>query len=572
MTDSAQHTPDGPARADAREKRTPDLSDYLSLLRRRRRLLLFLCGPIVVIATALALGLPDVFVSTGLVRFSTATISGELPTAQPPKGKYFHDLYMIGLTGAILSPPVLSQLLREKPGLIHSGQTPQDAMEDISDRTRVKPVQIPILDPNTGKVRQVIEAFEISFRSRDPNIAQQVASWLTGAFIGGNRAGLRMRVESAQRFYDLTAAAYGRQINTQEARLARFKAAHLRELPEFAPETLGASNRTERDLDTVEAQLRSLRQQRVLLESELVRARTANLDQGLLASLMAEYRQRLATYGPDHPEVLSLESQIETLRSTGESADTLSPGAQLQAVKQSLTLLRQRYGEDHPDVRRMERQLTALQSRADPGAGAEPSTAQPEAAGDSAVARLTTQIKVTDLQSAELQRQESQLRSDLEALDHRTQETALLEHEYRNLTTGLEALQKKYAEMRDNALALSLTDAAIDSGRSDDLILVSAPNVPERATRPQRLLIFTAGLALALVLGLNALLVREMLDRKVRGPRDVHRILHRWPLIALPEFLDAERIKRRRWQAGIAATGTLLISGAAVITGHIMIH
>ncbi len=59
---------------------TPDFSDYVAAIKRRRVLLVSVALPIVAIAIALAVGLPDIFVSSGLITFSDATISGQLPS------------------------------------------------------------------------------------------------------------------------------------------------------------------------------------------------------------------------------------------------------------------------------------------------------------------------------------------------------------------------------------------------------------------------------------------------------------------------------------------------------------
>src|SRR6185437_16816677 len=51
---------------------TPEFSDYLAALKRRRMLLLVVALPILACALALAIGMPDIFVSTGLITFSDA--------------------------------------------------------------------------------------------------------------------------------------------------------------------------------------------------------------------------------------------------------------------------------------------------------------------------------------------------------------------------------------------------------------------------------------------------------------------------------------------------------------------
>jgi uncharacterized protein involved in exopolysaccharide biosynthesis len=547
---------------------SPELSDYLSALKRRRALLLGVSLPVLALSLALALGLPDVFVSTGLITYTNATIPGELPTQGPPRDKAYIDLYILGLTGAVLNPAVLKQLVQEMPELVKAGQTREDAILDIIDRTHVRPVTAPILDPDSGRRRDVISAFAISFDSREPVEAQRVSAWLTRAFIGGNRVGLQMRAQAARQFYVMAAERYGKHINELQSQLAEFKARHFNELPDVTKLNLGLVDRTQKDLDDVTRQLRASQQERIFLQADLARAQLTGLDEGVLGELQTEYNSKTTRYDANHPDMLGLRRQIDALRASGQSLDTLSVPAQLQMQKSLLALVRQRYSEDHPDVQRIERQIASLNARF--GKDASNTERREEApSGDPVTVRLTSQLNALDTHTAELERRESQLREQLDSLEKRLDESPLLEHEYKTLTDSLQAANAKYDELSKNTMSLEMTSAAIASGRSDELRVVQAPDRPETAAKPRRLLILGAGLALATVLGFTTVVVREGFDQKVRCSRDVHRLLNVWPLVAVPELPNAQRTRHRRLRVGIIAAGTLMTSVAAIVTGRI---
>lgn len=557
---------------DALLPENPELGDYLSAIKRRRGLLLGISLPILAVTAALALGLPDIYVGTGLVRFTGATISGELPTLPAANSKYFTDLYMIGLTGAVLSPPVLTQLLKEIPELVTPGEAREDIMADIADRTRVKPVKMPILDPGSGRKRDVISAFAITYASPDPALAQKVAAWLTNAFIGGNRVGLQMRARAARQFYVMSSESYGRRISALESQLADFKARHFQELPELTSVNLTVLGRTQRDLDDVAERVRSLELDRTLLEGELAQAQMAGLDQGLLSQLQNEYNRKQATYDPDHPDMLSLRRQIGSLRSSGESADALSVPAQLQIARVMLVQMRERYSEDHPDVRRLQRQIDALQSQLR-AAGANSATpALVSNPGNTTVVRLTTQINTLDTLKATLEQRESQLRSKLDGLEQRIDSSPLIEHEYKVLQDELTVAHARYDDLRKSLLSLDLTIAAIASGRSDDLIVVQPPGLPQEPEKPRRLVIAAIGIALATLLGLSTVIFREALDPKVRSRRDIYRMLKAWPLVAIPVLYDRQRTRRKYWRLGALTACTLLVSAGALVTARMLFH
>ena len=89
---------------------TPDFSDYVAAIKRRRVLLTSVALPILAIAIALAVGLPDIFVSTGLITFSDATVSGKLPTdkEQEVRQKSYMDQYVASLSESVMSPSTLT--------------------------------------------------------------------------------------------------------------------------------------------------------------------------------------------------------------------------------------------------------------------------------------------------------------------------------------------------------------------------------------------------------------------------------------------------------------------------------
>jgi uncharacterized protein involved in exopolysaccharide biosynthesis len=548
----------------------PEFADYLSALRRRRALLFGIPLPILAITAALALGLPDVYVATGLVRFTDATISGESPTLPVSHSKMFNDLYMAGLKGAVLSPPVLTQLLSEVPELVTPGEARADIMADIADRTRVKPVMAQILDPGSGRKRNIISAFAVTFDSRDPGTAQKVATWLTNALIGGNRVGLQMRARAAREFYVISMEHYGRHISALESQLADFKARHFRELPELTAMNLGSLGRTQRTLDDIVEQVRGLDVERTLLEGRLAQAQVAALDHSLLGQLQAEYNQKLARHDPNHPEMLSLRRQIGSLSSSGESADALSLPAQLQIAQVMLGQLRQRYSDDYPDVRRLQRQIDALEARMRTAGAVSAATPLPSNSGNTAVVRLTSQLNALDTQKANLEQRESQLRDQLGTMEQSITASPLIQRDYNTLQKQLATAHAEYDDLRRNALSLDLTIAAIVDGRSDDLVVVQAPTLPQEPAKPHRLVIAAIGSAFAALLGFTIVIFREAFDPKIRSRQDVYRMLKTWPLVAIPVLYDRERTRRKYWRLGALTACTLILSVGALVTGRML--
>ncbi|MDB6088086.1 MAG: lipopolysaccharide biosynthesis protein [Gammaproteobacteria bacterium] len=542
---------------------TPDFSDYVAAIKRRRVLLAGIALPIMAIAIALAIGLPDIYVSTGLISFSDATVSGQLPIdkERASREKPYMDEYVHSLSETVLSGPNLTKLMKQVPGIVPADEDPADALQDIVSRTRVETVKMPVLDPDNGREREIIKAFTVQYGSRDPEMAHKAATWLTNSFLDASRSNLQVRANNSAQFYNTEATRYRTDIAQLESKLAIFKAKNFGQLPELTDLNLNVMDRTQRDLDDIGQQQRTLRQDKIFLQQQLEQARNAGMDEGMLSQLQAEYNRKLSTYDANHPDMIALRRQIETLRAGGTAIDSLSLPAQLTAQKQILAQARQRYSEDHPDVKRIERQIKTLETRIANG-----ETSAGNASGSPAVVQLRTQINALDTQLAGLDRRSGELRTKLDQLEKRVEATPQVEREYKTLTRDLELAHAKYDELNKSQMDSQLTSAAIASGRSDELSLIQPPATPAKPAKPKRIAIAAIGLMLAMLLSLTAVVIAESVDQTVRGSRDVRRVLDLSPLGVIPEIQDAVASSRQRWKMAMLTACVVAGSTAIVMT------
>jgi polysaccharide biosynthesis transport protein len=544
---------------------TPEFSDYVAALKRRRGLLVAVALPILAIAVALAVGLPNIFVSTGLITFRDATVSGQLPTdkERATREKSYMDEYVRGLSESVMSPTSLVKLVKDVPQVATPGNDIGDTLKDIARKARVETVKTPILDPDSSRERVIISAFTVEYDSRDPETALKAATWLTNAFLTASRGNLQVRANASAQFYGVQAEQYRKEIAILEQKLAAFKAKNFGNLPELTDLNLNLMDRMQRDLDDTETQQRTLSQEKIFLEQQLVQARNAGMDEGMLGQLQADYNKKLSTYDENHPDMIALRRQIDALKAGGSAVDSLSLTAQLQAQRQILAQARQRYSEDHPDVKRIERQIKSLETRI---ASGETNAGNP--VGSPAVVQLKTQINALDNQMAGLERRRADLHAKLDSMQQRVEATPQTEREYKAMTRDLDLAHTKYDEINKSMMDSELTSAAIASGRSDELSLVQAPSLPASPAKPKRIAIVAIGLILAIILSLSSVVVAESVDQTVRGSRDIRRVLDLAPLGVIPDIQDAHTARRQRWRMVTLTACVVVASTAAVMTAR----
>jgi succinoglycan biosynthesis transport protein ExoP len=538
-----------------------DVSDYIAALKRRRTLMAWIMVPIAAIAIGLALGLPDRYISSSLIEFSQAEISGELPN-RGRQEKNYADRYVSSLIDIVFSKDNLKAALAKPnvPKALREGDE-EEIIARVIQNSSVDTVRVPVLDPDSGREREIVSAFTVAYQSRDPETAHAVATWLTTAFLHASRSSLRDRALSSAQFYAVEADRYNKQIGALESKLADFKAKNFGQLPELTDVNLTVMDRTERDLENVELQLGNLRQNRIFLAQQLEQARSASPDTSLLAQLEAEFARKQAIYDPDHPDLINLRRQIESLRRGGPALTEMSLPQQLEAQKAILSETRQRYSADHPDVRRVQRQIESLQARIARGEKADSTLPVTPA-----INQIRTQINGVDTQITSLQARGSELRNKLDQLMKRVESTPQVEREYQTLSRDLQLARAKYDELLKSRMDAELTEAAIAGGRSDELRLVTSPGVPLAPSKPSRLAIAVVGVVLAVMLALAAVVFTEAMDQTVRGSRDVRRVLAVAPLAVIPEIQDATTVRRQRFRMVMLASCSLIGSVIVVMT------
>jgi uncharacterized protein involved in exopolysaccharide biosynthesis len=295
--------------------------------------------------------------------------------------------------------------------------------------------------------------------------------------------------------------------------------------------------------------------------SQLEQAKANGGDANLLQQQQAEYAKKSAIYDPDHPDLIALRRQIDSLQRGGPAMSDMTLPQQLEAQKAILSEVRQRYSADHPDVKRIQRQIDELKARIARGEKAD--TTIPPNPG---VMQIKAQINGVDTQIAALEARGRELRAKADQLVKRVEATPQVEREYQQLTRDLQLARTKYDELLKSRMDSELTVAAIAGGRSDEIRVVTAPAVPSEPAKPTRPIIAAVGIVLALIIGLAAVVLMEAMDQTVRGSRDVKRVLSVAPLAVIPQIQDAASIRRMRVRMVVLASCAVAASFAIVLT------
>lgn len=532
--------------------------DYLGILRKRRKLLFMVGLPIIALGVALALGLPDVYRSQGQIELEGAQNLKQNPNAlaQDPDDTPYADQYVRSLSTVVLSDRNLKKMLAEHQLYDDQAEDPDGALDKAGDAIKVDIVTVPIIDPNTGRERDVVTAFTVAYDNSDPQRSQEGAEWLVSSFLEENRKDRAGQAGGRAKFFAGEAERMRTHVSSLESKLAEFKSKNAGKLPELNEMNLNVMDRTETDIRDVETQMQALRRERVFLVAQLQQARAANPEAANLRALEDEYARKSVQYDQSHPDLIMLRRQIDQLKAGGSDTGQ-SLQAQLQAQKSILAEARQRYSDDHPDVQRIKRNIDALQARIASGETADVS----QSAESPMTVQVQTQLNATDTQLAALQARAMELRTKLTGLEGRIVAAPEVEREYQAVTRDLAGARAKYDELLKRQMDAEVSEAAISGGTADKFRVKSSPKIPDEPAKPMRVGIAIIALVLGVIAAFTSVILAQLFDSTVRGARDIQDILGVAPLTAVPVIKRAGGGGRKKGAApAYAATAAAAVA------------
>jgi polysaccharide biosynthesis transport protein len=535
---------------------SPEFSDYIHAIGRRKALLFGIAIPIALLAILLSVTLPDIYTSSGLVEIDDPSAAQSLSVAAGSGNgeSDYADQYVQNLKGIVLSDSNLRKLNKENDLYPDLADDEPAMLKRLRHDIEVQIVTTPILDPRTGREREVVDAFTVSYDNRVPEKAQKGAQWLVAQFLAEHRRQRQGRATNAAEFYSKEAERIRVHVAELEGKLADFKKANYGQLPELTQVNMQMMDRTEGQVAQNDMQARSLRQERVFLAAQLEQQRAQGPDAGSVRQLEDQYQRMRATYDDSHPDMVALRRQIDSLKYGTSASAGSSLRSQLTAKQATLVESRQRYGEDYPDVKKLQRDIATLQARMKAGERGDVDTSDGTPVG----MQLRTQINAIDSQLASIDAQNAALRGKLSGLEKSVTATPQVEREYANATRDLSIAREKYEQLLARQMDAEVSESAIVGGRADEFRLIQSPMVPGTPGKPQRLAILLIGLVASLILALTVTVAAEALDPKVRGARDVRDLLSVSPLVAIPTIRNSRSRRRGAWRFAAATSSALV--------------
>lgn len=404
------------------------------------------------------------------------------------------------ITQQIMSPSRLRKVLY-KVGLV-SDMSNQNLVKRLIS-TMQKNIQVDV----GGK-----ESFKITFTGKNPVMVMKVTNQITSLFIEENLKLSEQQAQSTTEFLSSELHNVARQLKEQEEKRRIFKQKYMGELPDQLEANLRTLDRLQMQLQTTRGLLKDVRNQTIILEQQMV----------------MEEKKLSAGEGAGAPE----------------QQDSIS--AQLQNLREELSVALTRYSADWPAVKRLKGKIADLevQLKDELSPGEEKEKTDPS--NPSSVLDLfkinldSAKRRITDLEE-----EEKKLIKEIEKYKRRVENIPKREGELIALGRDYNILKDTYTSLLDKKLDAKLSESLERKQKGENFIILDPAEIPTAPFFPKTYHIIMGSIGGGICLSFLFVYTIKLLDNSFNNLEEVERCMG-LPLIGIIPRIRTKSTRRKK--------------------------
>jgi uncharacterized protein involved in exopolysaccharide biosynthesis len=332
----------------------------------------------------------------------------------------------------------------------------------------------------------------------------------------------------------------------------------------------------EQQLVYLEAQLAQLKPNSAVFSDTGERI-TSSADR--LKMARSELDTARAIYAPDHPDIVRLEREVSGLekevaadpraKAAAATSTTLTNDLRrrLESAQSALGAAVEKYGPDHPDRIRLQKQVDDLEAQLaaapPPVPGVDLAKVTPIEADNPAYVQIQAQVVSARNDLAALETEMGKLRAKAGEYQSNITLTPQVEKQYRDLSRDYDNARLKYAEIRSKQQEAKTAQDLEADRKGERFTLIDPPLPAEEPYSPNRPLILAIGFVLSLGIVFGVLRLLETLDSTIRSRQDLVKLTGIPPLALVPHIgtvAEFQTARRRRWLAAGSSFATVCMA------------
>lgn len=493
------------------------LSDYITIIRRRKWSLILPAFGVMMVAAVLAVALPPTYRSTATILIEEQEIPADFVKASITG---YAEQRIQSIHQRIMSSTRLLAIIN-RFDLYHDLRD-QQPIELIVDKmrkdTKLEMISADVINPRTGRPSEASIAFAFSYEGKDqPQKIQQVASVLTSLFLEENLRTRVQQTEETARFMEEEMKRVKKSLDALEAKIAEFKEKHINTLPELLQVNIQNLNNTERSIEVLGEQMRSQKEREGYLQTQLASLAPQQEDKQRLERLRVQLVQLKTRFTDQYPDVIKTKAEIAELE------------------RQMAAARFKRYGSKFlPD--------------------------------NPAYVTLASQLSSTQADIASTKAQIEALKERTQKYQHLIEETPRVEETYRKLTAERNNTQAKYDDLMRKAMEARVSQGLEKEQKGERFTLIDPARLPEKPFKPNRLGIALIGLVLGIGGGIGTATLREYADTSIHSARYLATVTSFPVLAAVPAIVTAKDLFRKRMhRIWLTVTAVGIVTGGVAV-------
>jgi polysaccharide biosynthesis transport protein len=493
------------------------LQDYGRMLWRRRWTIVSVTLALALLTAVVAYFIPNVYSASTVILVDPRKVPDSLvsSTALSAADR------LSSLREQVLSNTSLSQIIDEL-GLYPDMKKHAPQEEVIAQM--LKDTTVEIIATTSGQ--HGLGAFRITYRSKNPQSAAQVANRLASLFIVQNIKEREQQVQGTAEFMDRELAEAKKDLDEKDSKVQQVKTKYMEELPESEAAHSRALSSLELDMRADMDALNRGQQQKTLLQSMLASTPTVvNLDEA-------------------NPQTSSLESQLAAIQ--GERDQLMS-----------------HYGPEYPDVRKKTSEIQDLEKKIKEMKSAGKSTDAPRSRNPV----LEAQIGAIDAEMQKTNDHLKQLKEQVAYHQGKLSRAPALDQELATVQAAAESARERYKHLEERKFAADMSSDMETRQKAERFVVLEPALPPEKPVLPNRPLINLLGFLGGLLVAVATTFVLEVMDTTVKTPLEVTEKLP-VPIFGEIPWLPTEAGLRREHMRSLlaaAANSVLALLFVAVV-------
>ena len=411
-------------------------------------------------------------------------------------------------------------------------------------------------------------AFTLAYEGKDPETVQKVTEAIAQQYLNKELQAREKLASVTTNFLKQELENLKQQVSKQEERISAYKTKHMGELPENMAMNIQNITSLERDLDSINARIRTLEDRKIYLRGQLAYIeplRPIQTEQGQFASnpkerlktLRLELIQMQSRLSENHPDVRKVKSEIAKLeQQVGKTDTSVEKIRLLQERKAKLAEAKGRLGPMHPDVIALTKEVKALSKEVDKLLTDKSVLQVSEDRPDNpAYINLLTQVNSAESEIRSLKDQQQSIEKSLEKLRLKIANSPSIEKEYGDLTLDYANAKGKYNELLNKLMTAEVSQQMEVEQKGEKFSILEPAFLPTRAYKPNRIAIILLGFVLACGAAAGMVAIQESMDHSVKSEEELFRatgvpVLSTLALVKTPEEKRAKRLRTAAYVFG----------------------